>query len=165
MTKIVSVDLLCVGQTAISTTSQIGRVIRVSGQRLPIPVRRRPVTGLGGGAFGFCLNDSYRPRGRRGADDSWPQRVQDWPRRAAQTRHSHSQVGASLQTAHIEGSSGRAREVAGDHTDRCWQGPDLQVAGFSGGDHPAARIAPSVDSGRLTRRKDGMAPGAARSTI
>ena len=29
--------------------------IQVRGQRFPIPVRRRPVTGLGGGAFGFCL--------------------------------------------------------------------------------------------------------------
>jgi hypothetical protein len=53
-----------------SLLGQIRGVIQVQSHRLPIPVRRRPVTGLGGGAFGFCLNGWYCPRGRRGADES-----------------------------------------------------------------------------------------------
>ncbi len=104
-------DQESVGRAWSASSSQMGGVIQVQAHRLPMPVRRRPVTGLGGGAFGFCLADWCCPRGRRGADESWPHREQGWPRLAAQTRHSHSQVGAPLQLAHIASSSGSVGRV------------------------------------------------------
>ena len=133
-------DQESVGRAWSASSSQMDGVIQVRTHRLPMPVRRRPVTGLGGGAFGFCLADWCCPRGRRGADESWPHREQGWPRLAAQTRHSHSQVGAPLQLAHIAGSSGSVGRVRWTVTRLRWK---LQPPPTVNGPSPARTVHPT----------------------